>query len=132
MACPPERGDNPRAVASGLSYLQVDKHGILILYHLNQYRPCIPQDFRAKVGKGGIISVRITTLSKLQKTFCLKIYKDLENILPQRLKPPLGFTKPCSKINFHWGLFDFPIGDFPHCSYYPMGFMWKKLMFTLC
>ena len=31
MACPPVRGDNPRALASGLSYLQVDKHGITIL-----------------------------------------------------------------------------------------------------
>ena len=36
MGCPPVRGDNPRAVASGLSYVQVDKHGITILYHLHQ------------------------------------------------------------------------------------------------
>ena len=28
MGCPPVRGDNPRASASGLSYVQVDKHGI--------------------------------------------------------------------------------------------------------
>ena len=28
MACPPVRGDNPRALASGLSYVQVDKHGL--------------------------------------------------------------------------------------------------------
>ena len=28
MACPPVRGDNPRALASGLSYFQVDKHGV--------------------------------------------------------------------------------------------------------
>ena len=33
MGCPPVRGDNPRALASGLSYVQVDKHGITILYH---------------------------------------------------------------------------------------------------
>ena len=39
MGCPPVRGDNPRALASGLSYVQVDKHGITILYHLHQ---CIP------------------------------------------------------------------------------------------
>ena len=26
MACLPVRGDNPRALASGLSYIQVDKH----------------------------------------------------------------------------------------------------------
>ena len=38
--CPPVRGDNPRALASGLSYVQVDKHGITILYHLHQCRPC--------------------------------------------------------------------------------------------
>ena len=35
MGCPPVRGDNPRALASGLSYAQVDKHGITILYHLH-------------------------------------------------------------------------------------------------
>ena len=40
MGCPPVRGDNPRALASGLSYVQVDKHGITILYHLHQCRPC--------------------------------------------------------------------------------------------
>ena len=35
MGFPPVRGDNPRALASGLSYIQVvDKHGITILYHL--------------------------------------------------------------------------------------------------
>ena len=30
MGCPPVRGDNPRALASGLSYVQVDKHGIIV------------------------------------------------------------------------------------------------------
>ena len=40
MGCPPVRGDNPRALASGLSYVQVDKHSITILYHLHQCRPC--------------------------------------------------------------------------------------------
>ena len=39
MGCPPVRGDNPRALASGLSYVQVDKHGITILYHLHKCRP---------------------------------------------------------------------------------------------
>ena len=38
--CPPVRGDNPRALASGLSYIQVDNHVITILYHLHQCRPC--------------------------------------------------------------------------------------------
>ena len=44
MACPPVRGDNPRALASGLSYVQVDKHGITILYHLHQCRHCTSRD----------------------------------------------------------------------------------------
>ena len=44
MGCPPVRGDNRRALASGLSYVQVDKHGITILYHLHQCRPCTSQD----------------------------------------------------------------------------------------
>ena len=40
MGCPPVRGDIPRALASGLSYVHVGKHGITILYHLHQCRPC--------------------------------------------------------------------------------------------
>ena len=42
MACLPVRGDNPRALASGLSYVQVDKHGITILYHLHKVHQCRP------------------------------------------------------------------------------------------
>ena len=61
MGCPTVRGDNPRALASGLSYVQVDKHGMTIKYHLHQCRPCTSRHislahhdiFRAKVGKGG-------------------------------------------------------------------------------
>ena len=44
MGCPPVRGDNPRALASGLSYVQVDKHGITILYHHHQCRPSTSRD----------------------------------------------------------------------------------------
>ena len=44
MSCPPVRRDNPRASASGLSYVQVDKHGITILYHLHQCIPCTSRD----------------------------------------------------------------------------------------
>ena len=40
MGCLPVCGDNPRALASGLSYVQVDKQGITILYHIHQCRPC--------------------------------------------------------------------------------------------
>ena len=38
MGCPPVLGDNPRALAIGLSYVQVNTHGIAILYHLHQCR----------------------------------------------------------------------------------------------
>ena len=44
MGCQSVRGDNPQALASGLSYVQGDKHGITILYHLYQYRHCTPRD----------------------------------------------------------------------------------------
>ena len=40
MSCLPVHGDNPRALGSGLSYVQGDKHGITILYHLHLCRPC--------------------------------------------------------------------------------------------
>ena len=40
MGCPPVRGDNPQALASGLSYVQMGKHGIIILYHLHHCRLC--------------------------------------------------------------------------------------------
>ena len=36
MVCPLERGDNPRALASGLSRVHVDKHGMTILYNIYQ------------------------------------------------------------------------------------------------
>ena len=54
MGCPSVRRDNPRALASGLSYVQVDKHGITILCHLHQCIPCTSSAFHAKAGKGGI------------------------------------------------------------------------------
>ena len=55
MCCPPVRGDNPQALASGLSYLQEDKHGITILYHLHMFVDLAHHEiFRAKNGKGGI------------------------------------------------------------------------------
>ena len=44
MACPPIRGDNSRALASGLSYVQVDKHDTTNLYHIHQCGPCISGD----------------------------------------------------------------------------------------
>ena len=46
MGCPPVCGS--RSFASGLSYVQVDKHGIDLPHH---------EIFRAKVGNGGINSL---------------------------------------------------------------------------
>ena len=54
MSCPPVRGDNPRALASGLSYVQVDKHGIAIFFSVELTHHEI---FCAKVGKGGISNI---------------------------------------------------------------------------
>ena len=31
VVCPHVRGDNQRAIASGLSYVHVDRHGIIII-----------------------------------------------------------------------------------------------------
>ena len=42
MGCLPVRGDNPRALASGLPCVQVDKHGIYILYRLLYIHMCRP------------------------------------------------------------------------------------------
>ena len=57
MGCLPVRGDNPRALASGLSYVQVDKHGITIYVTYISVDLAHGEIFRAKVGKGGLISV---------------------------------------------------------------------------
>ena len=40
MVFPPIRGDNPRALARGLSHAQVDNNITTILYHLHQCIPC--------------------------------------------------------------------------------------------
>ena len=54
MGCPPVRGDNPRAFASGLSYVQVDEHGITIFSTYISVDLAHHDIFCAKVGKGGI------------------------------------------------------------------------------
>ena len=62
MGCPHVRGDNPRALASGLSYVQVDTHGITISVDLAHH-----EIFRAIVGKGGI-KIVILSLTDMQIT----------------------------------------------------------------
>ena len=54
MGCPPVRGGNPRAVASGLSYVQVDKRGITIYTTNISVDLAHHEIFCVKVGKGGI------------------------------------------------------------------------------
>ena len=59
MGCPPVRGDNPRALASGLSYVQVENmvklfYTTYISVHLAHH-----EIFCAKVGKGGIIRIAL-------------------------------------------------------------------------
>ena len=51
MGCPPVRGDNSRALASGLSYEQMDKHGITTLYHLHRVDLAHHEIFRDKGDK---------------------------------------------------------------------------------
>ena len=60
MGCPPVCGDNPRALVSGLSYVQVDKHGITILFNLHQCRHAHHELFHAKVCKCGIYGMKHT------------------------------------------------------------------------
>ena len=48
MVCPPVRGDNPRALAYGLSHVQADNHGITISYHTNWRRLCTLRDMSCK------------------------------------------------------------------------------------
>ena len=66
MGCPPVREDNPRALASGLSYVQVDKHDITILYTFISVDLAHHEIFRAKVGKGGIKLFTLKARSQLQ------------------------------------------------------------------
>ena len=52
--CPPVRENNPRALASGLSYVQVDRHSITILYTYISVDLAHHDIFHAEVRKGGI------------------------------------------------------------------------------
>ena len=54
MGCPPVRGDNPRALAIGLSSVQVNKHCTTIYTTYISVDLVHYEIFRAKVGKGGI------------------------------------------------------------------------------
>ena len=64
MGCPPVRGDNPRALASVLSHVQVDKHGITIYY--GQPRPAVYINFVLKIHQ---IQVLTKPLCRAQASF---------------------------------------------------------------
>ena len=77
MACSPVRGDYPRALASELSYVHVDKHGITILYKCTTYM-YIRVDVAhheiccTKVGRGGVFIFKRLFL-KVNGLQCLSI-----------------------------------------------------------
>ena len=54
MACSPVRRDNPRALASGLSYVQVDKHGIIFQTTYISVDLAHYDIFCVEVGTGGM------------------------------------------------------------------------------
>ena len=54
MGCPPVRGDNRRALAIGLSHVQVDKHGITIFTTYISVDIAYHEIFHTKIGKGSI------------------------------------------------------------------------------
>ena len=83
MGCPPIRGDNARALASGYSYVKVEKHDITISYHLHQCRP--------KGGKGGISYYMSTIYTSFHDKNAL--YKYCPNVLGA-LKMTLFFKEP--------------------------------------
>ena len=45
MVCPPVRGDNPRALACGLSPVHVDKPGIIMVNHLHQCKTLLSVNY---------------------------------------------------------------------------------------
>ena len=71
--CPPVRGDNPRALSSGLPYVQVDKHGITIYITNSSVNLAHHEIFHAKVGKGGIITY-INVIMIIAKFFNMFVY----------------------------------------------------------
>ena len=49
IGCPHVLGDNPRELVDGLSFVQVDRHGMTILYNLHQCKPCTSRVFVLKL-----------------------------------------------------------------------------------
>ena len=66
MGCPPVRGNNPRALASGLSYVQVNKHGIIYTTYIS-VDLAHHEVFHAKVGKGGINCANFPIMQRIDE-----------------------------------------------------------------
>ena len=79
MGWPPVCGDNPLALASGLSYAQVDKHLTFYITYIS-VDLAHHEIFRAKVGKGDL-----TAHACFKKEFtCMQKYINIMNWLIQR------------------------------------------------
>ena len=126
MGCPPVRGDNPRALVSGLSYVQVDKHGIIKNAYIS-VDLAHHEIFHAKVGKGGIkIDNEIARMRCKICVFILysimKYFKKVRNTAFGRIRTPscIFFFKilyPLIKavsIQISWLLMK-PADLYPHC-----------------
>ena len=73
MGCLPVRGDNPRALASGLSYIQADRHAITIYIPYISVDPVQQHEIvRAKV-KYHFCSIIIVSIFESRCIYFLKI-----------------------------------------------------------
>ena len=91
MGCPPVRGDNPRALASRLSYVQVDKYNTYISVDLAHR-----ELFRAKSSKGWykLSKRQITKYAEYNlSVYCLSPFKMLKRTLVYIKKS----SSPCSR-----------------------------------
>ena len=61
MVCPPVRGDNPRALANGLSPIHVDNHDLPIYITKISVNLAHYEIFSSSVGKGGIKNASMLT-----------------------------------------------------------------------
>ena len=80
MGCPHVRGNNPRALANGLSYVQVDKHGKIFYTTYNNVDIAHHEIFRANVCKGGIIYCQIfVTLHQIGIGITFQLLQELQS-----------------------------------------------------
>ena len=73
MGCPPVRGDNPRALASGkrVDYLTYRLANMVYLFYTTYISVDLAhrEIFRAKVGKGGIEMIQRWEFEQIYHTF---------------------------------------------------------------